>query len=103
MNRCSACGIESAAVTHGETASGQRYGMRCSPECDALLWAAMLAMSAPAPDPAQARHESAAAMWALRQRRAEVRGLPFVEPEPMSPVALEAIRIRRSFGLEIPK
>lgn len=103
MNRCSACGTESAAVSPAEMVSGQRYGMKCGPECDALLWAAMLTTSAPSPDPVQARHESALAMWALRQRRSEVRGASFMEAPPVSPVELEAIRIRRSFGLETPK
>lgn len=102
MTRCSACGTDSPAVAQAVTTGGQSYGFACSTECSALLWSAWLTSAAPATDPAQARHDAALALWALRRRRAEVRGTTFVEAAPRSPVELEAIRIRRSFGLDVP-
>lgn len=83
--RCIVCGLEGGKRL--VTAGGEDLGCAHDGECLGLLWESHFLRAT-----GGLEHEHAEVLWRWQRRRAQVAGLPFIDPCPTSP-AEEAVNV----------
>jgi hypothetical protein len=91
--RCAVCG-RTENVSEMRTCGGERVGNFCAGKCQGLGWQAWFTMKVGGNE-----HEHALCLWEQKQRRAEVAGLPFLEPIPKTDAEVALDRWATSLGV----